>query len=219
MTPPSLSERARAGAAQSADAGEPAYLAPLNPPQKEAVLTTEGPVLMLAGAGTGKTRALTTRLAHLLSAGFAGPGDILAVTFTNKAAREMKDRIGELVGDAVEGMRWLGTFHSIGAQILRIHAEIVGLKSSFTIIDTDDQIRLCKQVITADGLDEKRWTGRGLAGVIDDWKNRGLTPDEVPGDEAHNFADGRAILLYRAYQERLISLNAADFGDLLVHNL
>ncbi|WP_370334545.1 ATP-dependent helicase [Parvularcula marina] len=218
MTPPSLSERARAGLAAT-DMDDPPYLAPLNPPQREAVLTTEGPVLMLAGAGTGKTRALTTRLAHLIATGRAGPGDILAVTFTNKAAREMKERIGELIGEAVEGMRWLGTFHSIGAQILRIHAEIVGLKSSFTIIDTDDQIRLCKQVIAAEGLDEKRWTGRGFAGLLDDWKNRGLTPGEVPADEAHKFGDGRAIKLYRAYQERLISLNAADFGDLLVHNL
>ena len=218
--PPSLSERALAGAAPTpSDTADAAYLADLNPPQREAVLTTEGPVLMLAGAGTGKTRALTARLAHLIASGRARPHQILAVTFTNKAAREMRERVRGLIGDAVEGMRWLGTFHSIGAQILRMHAEMVGLKSSFTIIDTDDQIRLAKQLIAAEGLDEKRWTGRALCGVIDDWKNRGLVPDDVPADEAHRFGDGRGIALYRAYQERLTSLNAADFGDLLVHNL
>ncbi|MBB4660067.1 ATP-dependent helicase [Parvularcula dongshanensis] len=216
---PSLSERAAARPSPALVGGEPHYLEGLNPPQREAVLTTEGPVLMLAGAGTGKTRALTTRLAHILSTGLARPWEVLCVTFTNKAAREMRERIGALVGDSVEGMRWLGTFHSIGAQILRRHAEVVDLKSSFTIIDTDDQVRLCKQVIEAAGLDEKRWTGRGLAGLIDDWKNRGLTPDEVPGREAHEFGEGKAIALYRAYQARLVALNAADFGDLLVHNL
>ncbi len=195
------------------------YLAALNEEQRKAVLATEGPVLMLAGAGTGKTRALTTRLAHLLFTGRARPWQILAVTFTNKAAREMKERIGALIGDSVEGMQWLGTFHSIGAQILRRHAELVGLKSSFTILDADDQIRLAKQVIEAANIDEKRWTGRGLAFVIDGWKNRGLTPDKVPANEAYHFADGRGIDLYAAYQARLKTLNAADFGDLLIHNL
>ncbi|MEM8770794.1 MAG: UvrD-helicase domain-containing protein [Pseudomonadota bacterium] len=195
------------------------YLTGLNNEQRQAVLTVEGPVLMLAGAGTGKTRALTTRLAHLLNTGRAQPWQILAVTFTNKAAREMKERIGGLIGGAVEGMQWLGTFHSIGAQILRRHAELVDLKSSFTILDADDQTRLAKQVIQAAGIDEKRWTGRGLAYVIDAWKNRGLTPDKVPANEAYNFADGKAIDLYAAYQARLTTLNAADFGDLLIHNL
>ncbi|MEM6649179.1 MAG: UvrD-helicase domain-containing protein [Pseudomonadota bacterium] len=215
---PSLSERA-AAAAISAPDRIPPYLEGLNPPQQEAVLTTEGPVLMLAGAGTGKTRALTTRIAHLLVTQKATPWQVLAVTFTNKAAREMKERIGQLVGETVEGMQWLGTFHSVGAQILRRHAEVVGLKSSFTIIDTDDQIRLCKQVIEAAGLDEKRWTGRGLAGLIDGWKNSGLPPMSVPKDDAYCFGDGKAIDLYKDYQSRLISLNAADFGDLLIHNL
>ncbi|ADM09854.1 DNA helicase II [Parvularcula bermudensis HTCC2503] len=214
----SLTERALSGLTPTAS-DAPAYLEGLNPPQKEAVLTTEGPVLMLAGAGTGKTRALTTRLAHLLISGRANPWDLLAVTFTNKAAREMRERVGVLVGDQVEGMRWMGTFHSVAALILRRHAELVGLTPAFTIIDTDDQIRLCKQVISAAGVDEKRWPGRGLAGVLDAWKNRGLRPEEVPKDDAFQFADGRAIDLYTAYQERLRTFNAADFGDLLVHNL
>ena len=195
------------------------YLEGLNDEQREAVLSTEGPVLMLAGAGTGKTRALTTRLAHLLFTGRSRPWQILAVTFTNKAAREMRQRIGALIGDSVEGMKWLGTFHSIGGQILRRHAELVGLKSSFTIIDADDQMRLAKQVIEAEGLDEKRWTGRGLAALIDGWKNRGLTPDKVPANEAWHFAEGKGVDLYAAYQRRLTTLNAADFGDLLIHNL
>ncbi|MEL7490307.1 MAG: UvrD-helicase domain-containing protein [Pseudomonadota bacterium] len=197
----------------------PPYLEGLNDAQKEAVLATEGPVLMLAGAGTGKTRALTTRLAHLLFTRKAQPWQILAVTFTNKAAREMKERISTLVGASVEGMQWLGTFHSVGAHILRRHAELVGLKSSFTILDADDQVRLAKQVIVAAEIDEKRWTGRGLASMIDGWKNRGLTPDKVPANEAYHFADGKAIDLYAAYQARLTTLNAADFGDLLIHNL
>ena len=217
-----LSARAtQAARATNTDAQQPnpAYLEGLNEAQREAVVTTQGPVLMLAGAGTGKTRALTTRLAHLIQARLAWPSQILAVTFTNKAAREMKNRIARLIGDEVEGMPWLGTFHSIGNQILRRHAELVGLKPSFTILDTDDQIRLAKQVIIDAGLDEKRWTGRALAGQIDAWKNRGYTPPKVPKDEAWHFADGRAIDLYTAYQQRLTTLNAVDFGDLLVHNL
>ncbi|MCI5044333.1 MAG: UvrD-helicase domain-containing protein [Aquisalinus sp.] len=215
----SLSARAMAAAQPPAINNTASYLDGLNDKQREAVVTTDGSVLVLAGAGTGKTRALTTRLAHLLTTRRAAPWQILAVTFTNKAAREMKERVGQLIGDTVEGMQWLGTFHSVAAKILRIHAELVGLKPSFTIIDTDDQIRLCKQVIEAEGLDEKRWTGRGLAAFIDDWKNRGLTPDKVPGNEAHFFASGKGITLYKNYQQRLITLNAADFGDLLVHNL
>lgn len=214
-SPISISARALAGLSP----GAPDYLAALNEAQRAAVLTSEGPVLMLAGAGTGKTRALTTRLAHLLFTGRARPHEILAVTFTNKAAREMKERIGALIGDRVEGMRWLGTFHAIAGQILRRHAELVGLKSTFTIIDADDQARLAKQVIEAAGLDEKRWTGRNLAYLIDEWKNRGLAPDAVPKNEAYGFAEGRGIALYAAYQDRLRTLNAADFGDLLLHNL
>src|SRR5690606_15648197 len=191
----------------------------LNPEQRQAVLTTEGPVLVLAGAGTGKTRVLTTRIAYILTTGRAYPSQILAVTFTNKAAREMKERIGHLVGGAVEGMPWLGTFHSIGVKILRRHAELVGLKSGFTILDTDDQIRLMKQVIEADGLDKDRWPARQLAALIDSWKNRGLTPEKVPAGEAFAFASGKGASLYAAYQKRLKELNACDFGDLLLEGL
>ena len=183
-------------------------------------MTTEGPVLVLAGAGTGKTRVLTTRIAHLLATGKARPSQILAVTFTNKAAREMKERVAALVGGVAEGMPWLGTFHSISAKILRRHAELVDLTSDFTILGMDDQLRLMKQLIAADGdIDEKRWPARQLAGVIDDWKNRGLHPHKVPKGEAAAFAFGKGIALYEAYQERLKTLNAADFGDLLLEAL
>jgi DNA helicase-2/ATP-dependent DNA helicase PcrA len=190
------------------------YLAGLTPgQQREAVETLDGPVLRAAGAGTGKTRVLTTRIAHILSLGHARPSEILAVTFTNKAAREMKGRVGAMVGQIVEGMPWLGTFHSIGVKILRRHAELVGLKPDFTILDVDDQIRLLKQLLEAENIDEKRWPGRVLASIIDGWKNRGLTPDKVPAGEAATFANGRGIELYKAYQARLKTLNAADFGD------
>ena len=172
---------------------------------------------MLAGAGTGKTRVLTTRIAHILATGRARPGDILAVTFTNKAAREMKARVGAMVGQVVEGMPWLGTFHSIGAKILRRHAELVGLRPDFTILDTDDQLRLLKQQLAAENIDEKRWPARVLADVIDNWKNRGLLPDQVPAGESASFAGGKGKKLYAAYQDRLKMLNAADFGDLLLH--
>ena len=193
-----------------------AYLDGLNPAQREAVETLDGPVLMLAGAGTGKTKALTTRIAHLLSTGTARPHEILAVTFTNKAAREMKNRIGGLMGEAVEGMPWLGTFHSVCAKQLRRHAELVGLKSNFTILDTDDQIRLMKQLIEAAGIDHKRWPARMLSGIIDGWKNKALTPDKIPVAESGAF-DHKGVELYAAYQRRLLDLNAVDFGDILLH--
>jgi DNA helicase-2/ATP-dependent DNA helicase PcrA len=195
------------------------YLLDLNPEQREAVETLDGPVLVLAGAGTGKTRVLTTRIAHILNLGRARPADILAVTFTNKAAREMKDRVGAMVGQIVEGMPWLGTFHSIGVKILRRHAELVGLKNNFTILDVDDQIRLIKMLLEAEKLDEKRWPARVFAMLLDGWKNRGLTPDQVPAGEAASFANGKGKKLYLAYQERLKTLNAADFGDLLLENI
>jgi len=197
----------------------PPFLAGLNAPQREAVLTTEGPVLVLAGAGTGKTAALTARLAYLLATRRAWPSELLAVTFTNKAARGMRERVGQIVGEAVEGMPWLGTFHSIGAKMLRRHAELVGLKSNFTILDTDDQLRLLKQLIMAANLDEKRWPSRLLAGLIDGWKNRGLGPGEIGAGDAAAFADGQGAKLYADYQERLKTLNACDFGDLLLHML
>jgi DNA helicase II / ATP-dependent DNA helicase PcrA len=193
-----------------------AYLDDLNPAQRAAVEALDGPVLMLAGAGTGKTKALTARIVHLLATGRARPHEILAVTFTNKAAREMKHRIGRMVGEAVEGMPWLGTFHAVSVRLLRRHAELVGLKSSFTILDTDDQVRLLKQLIQAANIDEKRWPARTLSHLIDGWKNRALLPDQVPVADASAF-DGRGIDLYRAYQARLRDLNATDFGDLLLH--
>ncbi len=192
------------------------YLNGLNPAQREAVELLDGPVLMLAGAGTGKTKALTTRIAHLINAGGAQPNEILAVTFTNKAAREMKNRVGTLLGQAGEGMPWLGTFHSICVKLLRRHAELVDLKTNFTILDTDDQVRLLKQLIAASDLDEKRWPARALASIIDGWKNRALTPDKVPTADSNAF-DGRGVDLYGQYQRRLVELNAVDFGDLLLH--
>ncbi len=202
---------ARAMAARGAP-----YLDDLNPAQRQAVEALDGPVLMLAGAGTGKTKALTTRIAHLLNTGHARPNEILAVTFTNKAAREMKNRVGGLLGHQVEGMPWLGTFHAICVKLLRRHAELVGLKSNFTILDTDDQLRLMKQLIQAENIDDKRWPARMLAHLIDGWKNRALRPEALPASEAGAF-NHRGAELYAAYQARLKTLNAVDFGDLLLH--
>ncbi|WP_039758985.1 ATP-dependent helicase [Bartonella queenslandensis] len=195
------------------------YLEQLNPEQQQAVMNTEGPLLVLAGAGTGKTRVLTTRISHILRSGLASPQQILAVTFTNKAAREMKTRIGELIGEVVEGMPWLGTFHSTGAKILRRHAELVDLKRNFTILDSDDVLRLLKQLIQAEGLDDKRWPARNLAMMIDSWKNQGLSPDHVSKSDAHSFGNDMGRELYRSYQNRLKDLNACDFGDLLLHSI
>jgi len=197
----------------------PPYAAQLNPPQREAVLTTEGPVLMLAGAGTGKTAALTARLAHLVATRRAWPSQILCVTFTNRAAREMRERVGRHLGQAVEGMPWLGTFHSVCAKMLRRHAELVGLESNYTIIDPDDQLRLLKQLITQNDLDEKRWPARQLAGLIDRWKNRGLNPGDLDAVENESYANGRGQQFYQLYQDRLKALNACDFGDLMLHML
>jgi DNA helicase-2/ATP-dependent DNA helicase PcrA len=218
LTPPTPAPGGIAARARAAAAGA-SYLAGLNAEQRLAVETLTGPVLVLAGAGTGKTRVLTVRIAHILATGRARPSEILAVTFTNKAAREMKQRVGEIVGHAVEGMPWLGTFHSIGVKILRRHAELVGLRSDFTILDVDDQIRLMKQLLEAENIDEKRWPARVLATLIDAWKNRGLTPEQVAPGEAGAFANGKGLKLYKAYQERLKVLNAADFGDLLLENI
>ncbi|HEY2481468.1 MAG TPA: UvrD-helicase domain-containing protein [Caulobacteraceae bacterium] len=212
---PRISDLARAGL----PVAETDYLAGLNPEQREAVEAIDGPVLVLAGAGTGKTRVLTTRLAHILATGRAKPWQLLAVTFTNKAAREMRSRIAGIIGGGAEDLRFLGTFHSIGAQILRRHAELVGLKPSYTIIDVDDQERLIRQLLEAENIDAKRWTPRHLAGLIDQWKNRGWGPDKLPPAEGGHFAAGKGAALYRLYQERLRVLNACDFGDLLLHNL
>ncbi len=214
---PSLSQLAMQGARETRfGAPDTSYLDTLNPAQREAVETLDGPVLMLAGAGTGKTKALTARIAHLLNTHRAQPREILAVTFTNKAAREMKERVAGLMGQPVEGMPWLGTFHSVCVKLLRRHAELVGLKSNFTILDTDDTIRLLKQLISAAGIDEKRWPARQLSGMIDSWKNRALTPDRVADGEGSDF-NGMGVKLYAQYQARLATLNAVDFGDLLLH--
>ena len=191
------------------------YMDELNPAQRAAVEQLDGPVLMLAGAGTGKTKALTTRVAHLLNTGAARPNEILSVTFTNKAAREMKSRVGNLIGQ-IEGLPWMGTFHSICVKLLRRHAELVGLKSNFTILDTDDQLRLMKQLISAAQIDDKRWPARQLANIIDNWKNRAWAPNQVPESELvlYNYVGAD---LYKQYQQRLRDLNATDFGDLLLH--
>ena len=195
------------------------FLEGLNAPQREAVLATEGPVLMLAGAGTGKTAALTTRLAYIIRTRRAWPSEVLCVTFTNKAAREMKERVAHLLGPSVEGLPWLGTFHSIAAKLLRRHAELVGLQANYTIIDTDDQLRVLKQLIQAEGVDDKRWPAKLLAGCIDRWKNKGLNPVDLGAAESEAYANGLGQKFYRLYQDRLKALNACDFGDLLLHML
>ena len=194
------------------------WLDGLNTAQSEAVKTLDGPLLVLSGAGTGKTRVLTSRLAELVASGTAKPWNILAVTFTNKAAREMKLRVAGLVGPMAEQV-WLGTFHALAAKMLRRHADLVGLRSDFTILDTDDQIRLLKQLMEAEDIDPKRWPARMLGGVISRWKDRGLTPEKVGLAEAGDIANGRVRALYERYQNRLITLNAVDFGDLLLHML
>ena len=194
------------------------YLADLNEGQNAAVMAMDGPVLVLAGAGTGKTRVLTTRLAHILMTGRAAPAQVLAVTFTNKAAREMKDRVAAILRRPVEGW-WLGTFHSLAARMLRRHAGLVGLVPGFTIIDTDDQVRLIKQILRAEDIDDKKWPARAVLGAIERWKDRGLGPGQVTAAQAGELAGGRALEIYRLYQERLRVLQACDFGDLLLHML
>ena len=193
-----------------------AYLDGLNEEQRKAVTHDSGPLLVLAGAGTGKTRVLTTRIAHQLITGRARPAQVLAVTFTNKAAREMLERVASLIGGAADGM-FLGTFHSIGVRVLRRHAELIGLKSNFTILDTDDQTRLIKQLLQAEGVDDKKWPARVLSGIIQRWKDRALTPEKVSGEEAGEFANGKAAEIYKQYQTRLQEVNAVDFGDLIMH--
>ncbi|MDG2244141.1 MAG: UvrD-helicase domain-containing protein [Rhodospirillaceae bacterium] len=222
MTPsdPFALDDARPPSSQSAPQpmADPEWLTGLNPEQRQAVETTDGPVLVLSGAGTGKTRVLITRLAYILGKLLAQPWQILAVTFTNRAAREMRERVVGLVGPMAESL-WLGTFHALGVRILRKHGELVGLKSNFTILDSDDQLRLLKQVMEADGIDQKKWPAQVVLSVIQRWKDKGLTPDRVTPSMAGDLAAGRAVELYRAYQGRLITLNATDFGDLLLHCL
>ncbi len=192
------------------------YLTRLNPEQRAAVETVDGPLLVLAGAGTGKTRVLTTRFAHILLTNRAFPNQVLAVTFTNKAAREMRERVGAILGAPAEGL-WLGTFHALCARMLRRHADLVGLQPNFTILDTDDQLRLLKQVMEAKRIDTKRWAPPALMGIIQRWKDRGLTPARITPDQESDFAANRARELYADYQARLAAVNAADFGDLLLH--
>ena len=192
------------------------YLDRLNPEQRDAVESVDGPLLVLAGAGTGKTRVLTTRFAHILLTGRAYPGQILAVTFTNKAAREMRERVGTILGRPAEGL-WLGTFHALCARMLRRHAERVGLTASFNILDSDDQTRLLKQVMETFRIDPKRFTPQALMALIQRWKDRGLTPARITAAEDIDFANGRAREIYAAYQARLRALNTCDFGDLLLH--
>jgi DNA helicase-2/ATP-dependent DNA helicase PcrA len=211
--------RAQEGAANGLlQAGAPEHLARLNPEQLAATAAEDGPLLVLAGAGTGKTRVLTTRLAHLLLSGRVRPHEVIAMTFTNKAAREMVERVEMLVGRSVQGM-WLGTFHAMGVRLLRRHAELVGLRPDFTILDTDDQQRLAKQVIQAADLDERKWPARGLVALVQRWKDKGWRPDQVPASEVGDFALGKGVALYETYQHRLLTLNACDFGDLLLHGL
>jgi DNA helicase II / ATP-dependent DNA helicase PcrA len=222
--PRPISERARPrapgdgpGSSQGAPPAAPIdYLAGLNPEQRDAGLSVDGPLLVLAGAGTGKTKALTARIAHIIATRRAWPSQMLVVTFTNKAAREMRERALALIGPDGEGLRWLGTFHSVSAQILRRHAELARLKPTFSVIDTDDQLRLIKQILDAEGIDQKRWTPRYLAGLIDGWKNKALSPHNIPEDDSKQFAGGRGRKLYEIYQDRLSVLNAVDFGDLLL---
>ncbi len=195
----------------------PAYLENLNAPQRAAVETLDGPVLVLAGAGTGKTRVLTTRLAHVLHTRRIFPSQILAVTFTNKAAQEMRHRVSELLGGAPVDGWWLGTFHALAARMLRRHADLVGLSSNFTILDPDDQVRLLKQVMEGEGLDTKKWVPKAMMSCIERWKDRGLTPEAVGMEEAGELAGGKLPQLYRLYQARLKAVNACDFGDLILH--
>ncbi len=207
-----------AGPAAAPPAAPAFYLTGLNEAQRRAVEAADGPVLVLAGAGTGKTRVLTTRLAHILATRRARPGQIVAVTFTNKAALEMRDRLERMIGESAEGL-WLGTFHAIAARILRRHAEAVDLKPNFTILDADDQLRLIKQIAAVEHVDDRRWPARAILAAIERWKDRGLVPDKVSEAERGEIAGGRMIELYRLYQDRLKSLNAVDFGDLLLHDL
>ena len=212
-----MNSHALSSSSSSLPAEEPDYTRSLNSAQRAAVSALDGPVLVLAGAGTGKTRVLTTRLVHLLETGKAVPGQILAVTFTNKAAAEIRERIGHALGRSVEGW-FLGTFHALATRLLRPHAELVGLKPSFTILNDDDQIRLIKQLLEAENIDDKKSPARAVLATISRWKDRGLVPEDVRADKGP-LADGKVPKIYAQYQERLRELNACDFGDLLLHHL
>ena len=190
----------------------------LNDTQKEAVKYLDGPLLVLSGAGTGKTRVLTARLANLLYSNKTKPWNILAVTFTNKAAKEMRIRLESLIGPSANSV-WLGTFHSIAARILRENSEVVGLNSNYTIITPDDQIRLLKQIMIDQDIDIKKFTPKAMSNLISTWKDKGYKPNDINQSDNDFFANGKAINIYKSYQSRLVTLNSADFGDLLLYNL
>ena len=192
------------------------HLKSLNELQFKAVNSTEGPNLIIAGAGTGKTRVLTTRIAHIIDEKLAFPSQILSVTFTNKAAREMSDRVQKLVSSGIERMPWIGTFHSIGARIIRNHAEVLGLKNSFTILDKDDQLSLIKQIIKAENLDQSQFSPKLIQSRIDQWKNKALNPSDIKSDSLDNMVDDKSLNIYKIYQQRLFEINCLDFGDLLL---
>ncbi len=194
------------------------YLKNLNEPQKQAVLALDGPLLIVAGAGSGKTKVLTSRIAHIIKNKNAYPNQILAVTFTNKAAKEMQNRVSKILGSSAVGLSWLGTFHSICAKLLRKHAPAVNLNANFTIIDTDDQIRLIKNICKAENIDVKQLAPRYVIAIIDKWKNKGLYPSEVKIN-SKDIYEKTVLPVYKIYQQKLIELNACDFGDLILHSV
>ena len=194
------------------------YLKNLNDAQKKAVLSLEGPILIVAGAGSGKTKVLTSRIAHIIKNKNAFPNQILAVTFTNKAAKEMHTRVSKILGSSAIGLSWLGTFHSICAKLLRKHASAVHLKSNFTIVDTDDQIRLIKNICKAENIDVKQLAPRYIIAIIDKWKNKGLYPNEVKINKKDIY-EKNILPVYKIYQQKLVELNACDFGDLILHSV
>ncbi len=194
------------------------FLNNLNKAQKEAVIYLDGPLLIVAGAGSGKTKVLTTRIANIIKEKRAFPNQILAVTFTNKAAKEMQTRVSKILGSAATGLSWLGTFHSICAKILRKHASAANLNSNFTIIDTDDQIRLIKNICKAENIDVKKLAPRYILAIIDRWKNKGFYPDEVIINQKDIY-EKNILPIYKIYQQKLIDLNSCDFGDLILHGV
>ncbi len=192
------------------------YLKNLNSAQKEAVINTEGPILVVAGAGSGKTKVLTSRVAHLIKNKKAFPNQILSVTFTNKAAKEMRDRIIKMLNSKAIGLTWLGTFHSICAKLLRKHAKAAGLNSNFTILDADDQNRLMKNICKAENIDIKKLSPKIILSIIDKWKNNGWYPENVIINRKDIY-EKTILPIYNIYQKKLIDLNACDFGDLILH--
>ena len=192
------------------------FLQKLNDEQKSAVLNTEGPSLVVAGAGSGKTKVLTSRLAYILEQKKAWPNQILCVTFTNKAAKEMRERVIKIIGGKTNSLAWLGTFHSISVKFLRRHAEAIGLKSNFTILDTDDQKKLIKNICKGENIDAKKISPQFIMSLIDQWKNKGLLPDEVKLTKKNLF-EGQILKVYKIYQNKIKDLNACDFGDLILY--